>query len=73
LKYLQEFAKEVVTSILHCESVREFSTRVYFFSGRLPQARNTGKALGTKNQPPPPGYHVLHCKEGVTKCANGTV
>jgi len=44
-----------------------------FFSGRLPQARNTGKALGTKNQPPPPGYHVLHCKEGVTKCANGTV
>jgi hypothetical protein len=45
----------------------------FFFSGRLPQARNTGKALRTKNQPPPTGYHVLHSKEGVAKCANGTV
>jgi hypothetical protein len=72
LKYRQEFAKEVVTSMLYCESVRTFSIRD-FFSGRLPQAKNTGKALGTKSGPPPTGYHVFHCNEGVTKCANGTV
>jgi hypothetical protein len=63
---------EVVTSKLYGESVRAFSTRD-FFSGRLPKARNTGKALGTKSRPPPTGYDVSHCKAGVTKCANGTV
>ena len=30
-----------------------------FFPGRLQQAGNTGKALRTKNRPPPTGYHVL--------------